>query len=145
MATPAETMKGEIGSGDSAGQPSSGLLANVESLGGSLKIAFEELIKLVVLETRLTARRVSAILFNCLLVTLVLTTMWFGIAVVLALLLMSMEIPPAAAVSGVVLLNLLALPCLLFRIRNLSRNLGFPETRETVTKALDQLLERAAP
>ena len=144
MVTTTEATKGEIGPGDGAVRPSPGLLSNVATLGETLKAVCAELYKLVVLETRLTARRVSAIVLSCLLVILVLTTMWFGLAIALTLLFISFGTPPAAAVMGVILLNLLVLPFLVLRIKKLSRTLGYPETRETVAKALDQLLERAA-
>ena len=140
----AEATKGEIGPGNGAGHNSTELFSNVAKLGDSVKSVGAELCTLVVLETRLTARRVSAIVLSALLVILVLTTMWFGASVALALLFISFGMPPAAAVLGVVLLHLLALPFLVLRIKKLSGTLGYPETRETVTKALDQLLERAS-
>jgi hypothetical protein len=143
MVTTNKATEGEVGPGNGTDPTASGLLSTVSALVDALRSICAELCTLVVLETRLTVRRVLTIALSCVLVVLVLTTMWFGGAVALALLFMSFGIPPAAAVLGVVLLNLLALPFLVFRIKKLSRMLGYPATRDSVSRAVDHLVERA--
>lgn len=143
MVTINKATEGEVGPGDGTDHTAPGLLSTVSALIGALRSICTEFYTLVVLETRLTARRVLAIVFSCLLVVLVLTTMWFGIAVALVLLFISFGFLPAVAVLGVVLLNLLALPILLHRIKKLSRTLGYPETRDSVARAVEHLVERA--
>ena len=144
MVTTTKATEGEVGPGDGTDKTSPGLLSIVSVLGDALKSICTESYTLVVLETRLTARRMLAIVLNCLLVVLVLTTLWFGGAVTLVLLLMSFGVPPVVGVLGIVLLNVLALPLLVFRIKQLSRTLGYPETRESIARAFGHLLNRAA-
>jgi len=144
MVTTNKATEGGVGPGDGTNHTAPGLLSTVFALVDALKSIFSELYTLVVLETRLTARRVLAIVLSCLLVVLVLTTIWFGIAVTLVLLFISSGFPPVAAVLVVVLFNVLALPLLVFRIMKLSRMLGYPETRESITRAVDHLVERSA-
>lgn len=143
MATITEAMQGDVGPGDGADSPTPGLISNISALGRALTAAFAQLSSLIASETRLTARHLSVMLMACLFAVLVLTTAWFGTAIAVALALASLGVPPAAAAMVVVLFNLMSLPLLFLYVRKLSRKLGYPETRDTVNKALDQILGRS--
>jgi hypothetical protein len=143
MVTTTEAIQGDVGPGDGADSPAPGLISNISALGHALTAAFAQLSSLIVIETRLTARHLAVMLIACLFAVLVLTTGWFGTVIAMALALASLGMPPAAAVMVVVLFNLMLLPLLFMYIRSLSRKLGYPETRDTVSKALDTILGRS--